>query len=107
LSTVIISRFESVDDKPVVHVSILQAPVPLAWTNGNRLSLLIKQIAFEPDALHRSLDKLLQTGFHPLPDFEPAYEKWRTGKRTVYKVDVNYAIGDYWRSIGPRGLRDR
>jgi hypothetical protein len=88
---VVIDRLEPWLEKVVVHVSIVDLPIPRG-VPGAGGTTVIGHMPFEQSALAASVDRLLATSVSPPPSFEAGYKNWQDAKGGIFTVSVEKAI---------------
>jgi hypothetical protein len=88
---VVIDRLEPWHEKVVVHVSIVDLPIPQG-VPGAGGTTAIGHMPFEQSALVASVDRLLATNVAPPPGFERGYKHWQDAKGGIFTVSVEKAI---------------
>ncbi len=89
---VVIVRVEPWRNRTVVHVSIIDIPVPKGASATNSITA-VGHMPFDKTALAESVDQLLGTGASPAPGFEFAFEQWRADKTAgIFTIGVSKAI---------------
>src|SRR5581483_10051796 len=73
---VVIVRIEPWHKRTVVHVSIIDIPVPKG-VSANEQITAVGDMPFDKSALAASVNQLLGTRGKPAPGFSPAYNQWR------------------------------
>lgn len=97
---VVIVRVEPWQNRTVVHVSIIDIPVPKGARAENSITA-VGHMPFDESALAESVDRLLGTGGSPAPGFEYAYEQWRADKTAgIFTISVSKAIELMLQSAG-------
>jgi hypothetical protein len=88
---VVINRVEPWEHRLVVHVSVVDVPIPPDMPGAGRTTV-IGHMPFEQSALAASVDRLLATGAAPASSFEGGYKGWQDAKGGVFTIDVEQAI---------------
>jgi hypothetical protein len=88
---VVIDRLEPWLEKVVVHVSIVDLPIPRG-VPGAGGTTVIGHMPFEQSALAASVDRLFATSVSPPPSFEAGYKNWQDAKGGIFTVSVEKAI---------------
>jgi hypothetical protein len=103
---VIVGRVEDWNGKTAVHVSVMDVPIP-AGAPGAGGTIGIGHMPFDESALAESVDKLLETGVSPGPNFEAGYNQWQSAKGGIYTVSVSAAVATVFQALGQRNLAPR
>jgi hypothetical protein len=98
---VIIDRIEPWRKKVVVHVSIIDVPIP-DGVRGAGGTTAIGHMPFEESALAASVDRLLATGASPASSFESGYKQWHDAMGGIFTVSVAKAIEIMLQTINRR-----
>ena len=93
-----IGRIEPFGDKTVVHVSIVDVPIPPGLPGAGRFTV-IAHAPFDRAALADSVDKLIGTATLA-PDFQRGYDQWRAARGGIYTVGVEEAVRLAFQTIG-------
>ena len=88
---VVICRIEPWKGKTVVHVSIIDVPIPQGVPGAGGVTS-IGDMPFDESALAASVDQLVATGASPAPSFEAGYEQWKDAKGGIFTTSVPQAI---------------
>lgn len=88
--TVIINRIVEIDGQTVVHVTVLDAPLPALLVRPGRTTTTVF-MPFKVEALRGSVDKLLGSRAPPLL-WEGSYERWRAARGWPIDVSVPEAL---------------
>jgi hypothetical protein len=88
---VVIGRIEAWKDKVVIHVSIIDVPIPNGISGAGGMTR-IDHMPFEKSALEASLDQLLKTDMSPAPHFEDGYQQWQSAKGAIFIISIPQAI---------------
>jgi hypothetical protein len=88
---VVIGRVEPWDSQTVVHVSMIDVPIPKDMPGAGQTTA-IGHMPFQQSALAASVHRLLATGASPAPSFESGYKEWQDAKGGVFTIDVESAI---------------
>jgi hypothetical protein len=99
---VIIDRIEPWHQKVVVHVSIIDVPVPQGIAGTGTGTTEIGHMPFEESALAASVDLLLATGASPASSFESGYKHWHDAMGGIFTISVEKAIEFTFQSMGRR-----
>jgi len=99
---VIIGRIEPLRNGSVVHVSIVDVPIPQGLRGAGN-TITIGHMPFDKVVLLESLDRLLAVNTSPAPDFERGYQQWLAEKGGVFTVSVSKAIEIVFQSIASAG----
>ncbi len=97
---VVIGRIEPWADKTVVHISVIDVPVPSCLHVAAKTTT-IGHMPFEKSALSASLDKLLSMHASPDPAFEDGYKQWQAAKGGIFTIDES----GLWASSSPASER--
>ncbi len=99
---VVIGRIESWKDKVVVHVSIIDIPIPQGIPGAGGITS-IDHVPLERSALAASVDQLLNTDTEPASGFEGGYEQWRSDvKADVFTISVAQVIELMFEAVNRR-----
>jgi hypothetical protein len=98
---VIIDRIEPWRDKVVVHVSVVDVPIPRGMP-GSGGTTAIGHLPFEQSAFAASVDRLLATGIAPASSFESGYKQWQDAKGGIFTVTIQEAIEFTFQAINRR-----
>jgi hypothetical protein len=98
---VVIDRVEPWHEKVVVHVSVVDLPVPQGVSGADGPSV-ISHMPFDQSALAASVDRLLATGVAPPSGFIGGYKYWQDAKGGIFTVSVEKAIEFTLQTIGRR-----
>jgi hypothetical protein len=88
---VVICKIEPWKNKIVIHVSILDAPVPNDMPGAGGMTT-IGYMPFEEGALAASVDHILVKNASPAPNFENGYEQWKSAEGGIFTISVQQAI---------------
>jgi hypothetical protein len=88
---VVIGRVESFNGSIVVHVSIVDVPVPSGLPNAGG-TMTIGHMPFDQAALAASVDQLVGVKAATAPDFEGGYQNWQAAKGGIFTVSVPQAL---------------
>ena len=88
---IVVGRIEDRNGRIVVHVSIVDVPVPKTIPAPNG-TMIIAHLPFDRSALAGSVDRLLATKAKPAPDFESGYGNWKNAQGGVFTISVPQAI---------------
>jgi hypothetical protein len=88
---VIIGRVEQWNQKIVMHISVIDVPIPSCMPGAGQLTI-IQHMPFEQSALAASLDRLLATNAPPASKFEDGYNQWRAAQGGIYTISVSKAV---------------
>lgn len=88
---VVFGRIEPYGKGTVVHVSILDVPIP-PGAPGAGGATRVAHMPFDEAALAASVDALVATGAAPLPNFEDGYRQWLSDRGGVWSLTVSEAI---------------
>jgi hypothetical protein len=88
---VIIGRIESLSGATVVHVSIIDVPIPAGAPSAGGLTT-IGHIPFQEAALAASLGQLLGTDAAVDPFFKEGLRQWREAEGGYFTISVAEAI---------------
>ena len=89
---VVVVRVEPSANRTVVHVSIIDIPVPEGVAEGDGITT-VGEMPFDKSALAASVDQLLGTDGQPAQGFLPAYNQWLADKGAgVFTTSVARAI---------------
>jgi hypothetical protein len=97
-ANVIINRIEPWQKGVVVHVSIVNVPVPQGLPGADGTTL-IGHMPFEESALAASVDRLISTGASPPPSFQSGYKQWQEAKGGIFTITVEEAIKIVFQTI--------
>jgi hypothetical protein len=97
---VIIDRIEPWHQKVVVHVSIIDVPVPPSMSGTGTTA--IGHMPFEESTLAASVDRLLATGASPVSGFESGYKNWQDAKGGIFTISVEKAIEFTFQTLNRR-----
>jgi hypothetical protein len=100
-ANVIIDRIEPWQKGMVVHVSIVNVPIPQGQPGAGGTTL-IGHMPFEESALAASVDRLISTGASPPPSFESGYKQWQEAKGGIFTISVEEAIKIVFQTINRR-----
>lgn len=95
---IVIGRIEPWRDKIVVHVALVDIPLPPAGVAGNRVTE-IAHAPFEESALAASLGDLVATAVTLPPDFESGYRQWKEHQGGIFTVPVSEVIALAQRTV--------
>ncbi len=98
---VVIDRIEPWHQKVVVHVSLIDVPIPQG-APGTGGTTVIGHMPFEESALAASVDRLLGTGASPPSSFENGYKNWQDAMGGVFTISVEKAIEFTFQAITRR-----
>jgi hypothetical protein len=96
---VIVDRLESWHGKTVVHVSIIDLPIPQGLPGAGGTTT-ITHMPFERSALAASVDRLLATGVSPPSGFEEGYKGWQNANGGIFTISVAEAIDVTLQAMG-------
>jgi hypothetical protein len=88
---VVIGRVEASDVGTVVHVSIIDVPIPAGLPNPGGTTT-IWHMPFDQAAFAASVDRLLGTNAASSADFEGGYRQWEAAKGGVFTIGVQQAL---------------
>lgn len=88
---VVINRVEPWERQVVVHVSLIDVPIPRHMPGAGGTTI-IGHMPFERSALAASVDHLLATGASPASSYESGYKEWQAAKGGVFTIHVEQAI---------------
>jgi len=89
---VVVVRLEPNGNRTVVHVSVIDIPVPQGVSELDGI-MTVGDMPFDKSALAASVDQLLRTDGQPAPGFQSAYDHWRADKDAgVFTTSVASAI---------------
>ena len=89
---VLIGKTEVWDNgKPIVHVTVLNAPVT---DDANNVlgQTTIAHMPYTEDALRHSVGELVEAHAAPFPDFDSGYAMWKKAKGGVFTITVQQGI---------------
>ena len=98
---VVICRVEPWDNQMVVHVSMIDVPIPKDMPGAGQTTV-IGHMPFQQSALAASVNRLLATGASPASSFESGYQEWRDAKGGVFTIDVENAIKFVFQALSQR-----
>jgi|HubBroStandDraft_6_1064221.scaffolds.fasta_scaffold1232426_1 hypothetical protein len=99
---VVIGRVEAWRNKVVVHVSIIDIPIPQDAPGAGGMTS-IDHVPFENTVLAASVDQLLKTDVSPAAGFEGGYERWRAdAKAGIFTISVSKAIELLFEAVNER-----
>jgi hypothetical protein len=98
---VVINRVEPWEHQIVVHVSIIDVPVPRDMPGAGRTTD-IGHMPFQQSALAASVDRLLATDASPASSFESGYKQWQDAKGGVFTINVEQAITFVFQTLSRR-----
>jgi hypothetical protein len=98
---VIIDRLEPWLEKVVVHVSVVDVPIPQGMVGAGGTTA-ITHMPFEQSALATSLERLVATGVSPPSSFEDGYKHWQDAKGGIFTLSVEKAIEVTFQAINRR-----
>jgi len=101
IAKIVIDHFEPWNEKVVVHVSVVDLPIPQGLPGAGGTTL-IAHMPFERTALAASVDRLLATGVQPPSSFEGGYKHWQDAKGGIFTISVEKAIEFTLQSMGRR-----
>ena len=88
---VVIGRIEPLNGSIVVHVSIVDVPVPPGLPNAGGM-MTIGHMPFDQAALAASVDQLVGAKATTAADFDGGYQNWQAAKGGVFTVSVPQAL---------------
>lgn len=89
---VVVVRVEPSANRTVVHVSVIDIPIPEGVAKGDGITS-VGEMPFDKLALAASVDQLLGTDGQPTPGFLPAYNQWLAdGGAGVFTTGVARAV---------------
>ena len=88
---VVIGRIEPFGSQTVVHVSIINVPIPNG-VPGAGGQTQVGHMPFEQTALANSVDQLLATNVAPVPGFQDGYAQWKSANGGIFTISVPKAI---------------
>jgi hypothetical protein len=89
---ILIGRIEAWHHEIIVHISVLDVPVP-DQLDVAEPTLNVSHMPIEEGSLERSVDRLLTTGVPVSQEFEQGYRQWKSDPRAgVYTTDVPHAL---------------
>jgi hypothetical protein len=97
---VIIDRLEPWHGQTIVHISVVNVPVPQGMPGTGNTMTTITHMPFEQAALSASLDQLLATGTAPPPGFEDGYKHWQDANGGIFTISVEEAVAFTLQVIG-------
>jgi hypothetical protein len=95
---VIIGRVEPWHDKIVVHVSLVDIPVPEDMQLPIEL-MSLGHAPFDAEALAGSVDQLLADDATIDPSFDEGYEMWKEANGGVYTLSITQAVDALFQTI--------
>jgi hypothetical protein len=98
---VVINRVETWEHQVVVHVSIIDVPIPRNMPSAGRTTD-IGHMPFQQSALAASVDRLLATGALPASCYESGYKEWQDAKGGVFTINVEQAIKVVFQALSRR-----
>ena len=106
---VVVVRVEPSANRTVVHVSVIDIPVPDGIAERDAITT-VGEMPFDKLALAASLDQVLGTDGQPAPGFQSAYDQWRADRGAgVFTTSVADAVQSmlvevYCRSSASSGI---
>ena len=97
---VVIGRVEPWDNEMVVHVSMIDVPIPKDMPGAG--TTVIGHMPFQRSALAASVNRLLATGAAPASSFESGHKEWQDAKGGVFTIDVESAIKFVFQALSQR-----
>lgn len=97
----VIDRLEPWHEKVVVHVSIVDLPIPQGLPGAGGTTV-IGHMPFERSAFAASVDRLLAINVPPPSSFEGGYKHWQDANGGIFSVSVEKAIEFALQTIGRR-----
>jgi hypothetical protein len=88
---VVIGRIESPNGRIVVHVSMIDVPVPEGLPNAGG-TITIGHMPFDQAALAQPVDRLVGVGVASSSDFEGGYRNWQEAKGGIFTIGVSQAL---------------
>jgi hypothetical protein len=88
---VVIGYIERLDIGIVVHVSIIDVPIPAGLPNAGGTTT-IGHMPFDQAALAASVDQLVGVGAATSSDFERGYRNWQAAKGGVFTIGASEAL---------------
>jgi len=98
---IIIDRIEPWRETRVVHISVVDVPVPSEVPVARRVTD-ITHMPFDEAALRASVKDLLATGVPIGPSFESGYKQWRDAKGGIFTVSVEDAIAFTFQALSQK-----
>jgi hypothetical protein len=98
---VVIGRIEPWDNQMVVHVSMIDVPIPKDMPGAGQTTV-IGHMPFQQSALAASVNGLLATGASPAASFESGHKEWQDAKGGVFTIDVESAIKFVFQAVSQR-----
>lgn len=90
---IVIGRIESWRDRIVVHVAIIDIPLPPTAAGAAATKLTeIAHVPFEQSALAGSVGDLIATAVTPPPEFETGYRQWKEQQGGIFTIPVSQVI---------------
>jgi hypothetical protein len=87
---VIVGRVAPWNDKIIVHVSVVDIPVPSGYSKNLKV---VDHMPFELSALSKSIDELIAINTPAASNFEISYKRWQSDPAAgVFEISVSQAI---------------